>query len=62
MGKKRCKYTETYKNCEIFIYGFGKEWWWKAAVHDKSRSSPMGYFSVSSALHEAKKYVDKKAL
>ena len=62
MTKRNYKHIENYRNTTILIYGVGRDWWWEVVVDGQSKDSGTSYFSVQSALNNARKYVDKKAV
>lgn len=56
------KYLEIYKRFEIYIVGHTGEWYWIIMHNSKSKNSPTYYFSLLSAINDARKYIDKRSL
>jgi len=61
MRDRDYKYIEHYKRNKILIHGTGGEWWWTILTETgHKKNSVKSYYSIESAVHHAKKIIEKK--
>jgi len=57
---QKYKHIEDYRGKKIYIFGSGRRWWWKIEFSVQTKDSEKPFFSLSSALFDAQKYIDQR--
>jgi len=61
MKNIKSNYAEDYGSHRILIHGVGGEWWWIVLVDGtKAKNSPKSYYSIETAISNARKFIDSK--